>query len=117
MPPVLRDPALVEHGHHVGVPDGGQPVGDDEHRPPLHEPVQRLLHEVLVLGVQGASWERHTGEQSRQGPARRVHGPALAASHHWGRDRSFSAYDGHLYYEDDKQPGTAARLESIPHRS
>ena len=35
--PHLRDPSLVHHHHAVRVAHGGQPVRDDEHRPPLGE--------------------------------------------------------------------------------
>src|SRR5690606_34700665 len=37
------------------VLDRGKPVRYDEHRPPRHETLDRLLHETLGLGVQRGS--------------------------------------------------------------
>ena len=39
MPPDLPDASPMEHHDPVGVVEGGEPVGDDEARPTLHEAV------------------------------------------------------------------------------
>ena len=54
MPARLDDAAVVEHDDLVGVADGREPVRDRDRRPSLGEPVERLLHEPLGLGVERA---------------------------------------------------------------
>ena len=51
----LDDPAVVEHHDSVGVLDGGEAVGDDEHRPAFHQPVHAALNEIFRAGVDGGS--------------------------------------------------------------
>ena len=53
MPAALDDAAVFENQDHVGLPDGREPVGDDEGRPPLHELGEALLDRGLVLAVEG----------------------------------------------------------------
>ena len=50
----LHHPARVEHDDLVRVAHGGEPVSDHQHRPLRHEPVDRLLHQPLGLGVERA---------------------------------------------------------------
>ena len=50
----LDDAAMVEHDDLVGVPHGREPVRDRDRRPPLGEPVERVLDEPFGLGVEGA---------------------------------------------------------------
>ena len=50
----LDDAAVVEHDDLVGVAHGREPVRDRDRRPALREPVERLLHEPLGLGVERA---------------------------------------------------------------
>ena len=49
----LDDPAVVQHHYGVGVADGGEPMGDDEHRPPLHQLIHAPLHQSFGTGVDG----------------------------------------------------------------
>ena len=42
----LDDAPALQHQDGLGIADGGQPVGDDEHRPPLHE----LIHAPIADG-------------------------------------------------------------------
>lgn len=49
----LHDAAFVHDPYLVGVLDGGQTVGDDDGGATLHELFQRLLHDMLRLGVEG----------------------------------------------------------------
>ena len=41
----FNDAALIEHQNPIRFLNRAQPVRDDEGRPFLHQPVQRLLHE------------------------------------------------------------------------
>src|SRR5215213_783966 len=50
----LDDPAAVEHDDLVRVAHRREAVGDRDRRPPLREPVERVLHEPLRLGVERA---------------------------------------------------------------
>src|SRR5438093_951961 len=54
VPAGLDDAAAVEHDDLVRVADGREPVGDCDRRPAFGEPVERLLHEPLRLGVERA---------------------------------------------------------------
>src|SRR5437867_3455596 len=49
----LHDASLVEHDDPVDVLDRRQTVGDDDRGPAGHELLQRVLDEVLGLGVDG----------------------------------------------------------------
>ena len=49
----LDDPAVIQHHNGVGVPDGGQAVGDDKDRSALHEGIHALLHQRFRAGVDG----------------------------------------------------------------
>jgi len=51
--PALDDPAAVDDQDGVGVPDRGQPMGDDERRPVFHDTGQGLLNQPLGLRIQG----------------------------------------------------------------
>ena len=51
---VLDDPAGVEEENPVGVPDAGQPMGDDHPGPRLRIRGERIDDRSLVLGVQRA---------------------------------------------------------------
>ena len=48
----LDDAAAVEHDDLVGVAHGREPVRDRDRRPPLGEPLERLLHRALGLRVE-----------------------------------------------------------------
>src|SRR5207249_59381 len=50
----LDDPPLRQHDDEVGVLHGREAVRDDEHRAVRHEPLDRLLHQPLGLGVERA---------------------------------------------------------------
>ena len=39
---LLRHASGIEHDHAIGARRQPQPVGDEQHRPPLHQPLQRL---------------------------------------------------------------------------
>lgn len=54
----LDDPALLQDHDAVGVAHSGQPVGDDEGGPAVHEAVHALLHQHLGAGVNGGRWPR-----------------------------------------------------------
>src|SRR5213592_3666077 len=49
----LDDPAPVEDEYEVRVRDGRNAMRDDEHGAPLEEPLDRLLHQSLRLGIEG----------------------------------------------------------------
>ena len=53
---LLKDLALAHYDNLVGVPDGGESVGDDDAglSGALHEGVEGLLYLMLTLGIQGA---------------------------------------------------------------
>lgn len=53
MCPVFTDLPLVKDGDEIGILNGGQAVGYDQHGPSFHQAVQRLLHQVLILSIQG----------------------------------------------------------------
>ena len=44
---------MIQHNDDIGVFDGGQAVGDDEHRPAVHQGVHALLDDGLRAGVDG----------------------------------------------------------------
>src|SRR6266496_6465104 len=46
----LHDPSFGQHEDGIGVLDRRQAMGDDEHRPVGHEPVDRLLDQPLRFG-------------------------------------------------------------------
>src|SRR5687767_4824888 len=48
----LYDTATVEHEDLRRVLDRGETMGDDEHRPPLEQPIDRLLDEPLRFGIE-----------------------------------------------------------------
>src|SRR5882672_9160385 len=50
----LDDAPLRQHHDEIGVLHRGQAVGDDEHGAMLHEAFDRLLHQALRFGVEGA---------------------------------------------------------------
>jgi hypothetical protein len=50
----LDDAAGLENDNLIGMADGSEPVGDDQDRSVLHEPLDRLLHQPLRLGIQRA---------------------------------------------------------------
>ena len=50
----LDDPAAVDDVDAVGAAHGRQAVGDQERRAAGHQPLQRLLHLRLALGVERA---------------------------------------------------------------
>mmetsp|Transcript_11059 Transcript_11059/g.36307 ORF Transcript_11059/g.36307 Transcript_11059/m.36307 type:complete len:223 (+) Transcript_11059:39-707(+) len=54
VPSLLHDDAAVDDCDLVGVPDGAQPVGDRDRRPPLllHDLVDRRLHHPLARRVE-----------------------------------------------------------------
>jgi hypothetical protein len=66
----LGDGAGLQDGDEVGLADGGEPVRDDEGGAADHEAVQRLLHQLLRLGVQRACGlvEEEDGRVLEHGP-------------------------------------------------
>ena len=48
-----RDPALIEHGHHIGQRRGRRAVGDDESRRIRQDLPQGPLHPILGVDVDG----------------------------------------------------------------
>src|SRR5690606_15895126 len=50
----LDDPALVHEHHKIGIPDGGQAVGDDEGGAVTAQLVDRLLHTLFRFHVKRA---------------------------------------------------------------
>lgn len=54
MCPMFTDLSLVKDGNEIGVLNGGEAVGYDQHGSSLHQPVKRLLDQVLVFGIQCA---------------------------------------------------------------
>ena len=49
----LDDLPLLQYQNGLCVADGGEPVGDDEHRAALHQGVHALLDELLRAGIDG----------------------------------------------------------------
>jgi hypothetical protein len=47
----LHDAAMVEHQDAIGPDHAGQPVRQDQRRAALHQPIERLLNDGLVLGI------------------------------------------------------------------
>src|SRR6266699_5902449 len=73
----LHDASLGQHHDEVGVLHRGQAVGDDEHGPVRHEALDRLLHQPLRLGIEGA--RRLVEDQERRIAQQRPrNGDALA---------------------------------------
>lgn len=52
MCPVFTDLSVVKDSNKVGILNGGQAVGYDQHSSPFHQPVKRLLDQVLIFGIQ-----------------------------------------------------------------
>ena len=52
---LLFDLPVLDDHNAVGIAHGGEPVGNDKHRPSLHEGVHALLDEGLGAGVDGGS--------------------------------------------------------------
>ena len=50
----LDDLSVLQHHDGVGVPHGGEPVGDDKGGPVRHEPVHAPLDVLLRPGIHGA---------------------------------------------------------------
>ena len=50
---LLDDPAVTHDENHIGLPNGGEPVGDDKGRSALHEPAERILNLHFGSGVDG----------------------------------------------------------------
>ena len=48
---LLHQPAVLQHEHHVGSANGGEPVSDDECGPADHQPVERVENDVLGARV------------------------------------------------------------------
>ena len=53
MAAALNYPSVVKHHDDVGVHDGRQAVGDDEHGAPLHELIHAALDDGLGARVDG----------------------------------------------------------------
>ena len=51
--PLLCHLPLLYHKYHIHILDGGEAVGDGDGGPPLLSSVQRVLDNLLALGVQG----------------------------------------------------------------
>ena len=51
--PLLCHLPLLYHEYHIHILDGGEAVGDGDGGPPLLSSVQRVLDNLLALGVQG----------------------------------------------------------------
>ena len=49
---LLDDAALVHDQDTVGLEDGCQPMGDDDRRAALHQPVECRLHQCFAFGVE-----------------------------------------------------------------
>ena len=67
---LLGHGAGIQHDDAVGVPDGGEPVGDDQGGAAPHQPGQRLVDQFLVDGVQvrGGLVEHQHGRVLEQRP-------------------------------------------------
>ncbi|MEY9787171.1 hypothetical protein ABIE77_001729 [Sinorhizobium fredii] len=52
MRPFFDDLAVLHHDDLVGVDDGREPVGNDDHGPPAHRLFEGLLHGCLRLCVE-----------------------------------------------------------------
>merc|ERR1719272_1141144 len=52
---MLYNAAVLHHDDLVRIHDGGQAVSNHDRGTPNHEPVQGLLHKLLVFGVEGRS--------------------------------------------------------------
>ena len=50
----IHNPAILQDHDAVRAQDGGEPVGDDNAGPVLHQVFQGLLHDALRFGIQGA---------------------------------------------------------------
>ncbi len=76
----LGDVAAVEHEDGVGLSDGGEAVGNDDHRAAHHQVGQRVLHQHLRLRIEGRSGlvEDQDRAGSQQGAG---DGDALALAH------------------------------------
>ena len=65
----LDDAALIQNHDAVGIADGGQPVGDDENRPALHQRVHAGLDLGLGVGIDGGGGlvqDHHRGIRHRR---------------------------------------------------
>src|SRR5579885_2925177 len=54
MSTILDDPTLIDGKNAMAIADGREPVRNDEHRAPLHDPFHVLLDNPLTLVVKGA---------------------------------------------------------------
>lgn len=50
----LNHLAFVQHNDLVGTTHRGQSMGNHDHRAAHHQPFQRVLHQMLALGIKGA---------------------------------------------------------------
>lgn len=66
MGPVFTDLPLVKDGDEIGILNGGQAVGYDQHGPSFHQAVQRLLHQVLILSIQGTVTDKATHRRKQR---------------------------------------------------
>lgn len=67
----LGDGVALQHGHGVSLADGGEPVRDHQGAASDHEAVQRLLHELLLLGIEcagGLVQQQYDGDAGAGGP-------------------------------------------------
>lgn len=69
--------AIIQHKDAIGTPHRGQSMRDRNGGPPFRRGLQRLLHHLLALGVQGA--RRFVQEKNRWIPDKGARdGDALA---------------------------------------
>jgi len=52
VPALLDDPAFVEDDDAVSAADRGETMGDDDRRAVVHQPLERLLDQLLRFGVE-----------------------------------------------------------------
>ncbi len=48
---LLGDGALVQHQNAISIDHAGQAMGKDQRSAPLHQPIERILDDGLVLGI------------------------------------------------------------------
>ena len=76
----LDDPAVLDGEDHVGAEDRGEPVRDRDRRAPLHQRLERLLHEPLAVGVErGGGLVEDRGSAGLRGSPARWPAAALPA--------------------------------------
>ncbi len=90
MRPPLADPPLVEDEDLVHVLHGGEPVGDHDRGPAPQQHAQRVLDELLGLGVhrRGGLVEDQHPRVVGEGAGEREQ---LLLAHGEGRPRSFTS--------------------------